>query len=154
MKKSKHTLENLLDLAMEMEQQAYDFYAWLEKHFQKNDGFVECLCGIKEDERLHLRVLKEIKASLSDVRLQSPVDPEAVEKVQGILKYVQDLDPSTLRDSESIITAIQTLEAVEFDMVMQFVDMNEIHYEFTREYLRNESVDHTNRIYRAQHCLD
>ncbi len=154
MNSTKNTLGTLIDLAIKMEQTAYEFYDNLEQHFLQNESFVGCLSGIKEDELLHLRVLTEIKASLNDVRLASLVKQESIDKVEHILDYMDTINVADLKTGDEVVEAIRTLENAEFDIVMEFVDADEINFEFTREYLKNESIDHTNRIYKAQQCLD
>ncbi|MDC0336210.1 hypothetical protein OAN24_04885 [Pseudodesulfovibrio sp.] len=153
-KAKKMTLGKLIALAMEMEMQAYEFYGALEKRFCGNEQFCTCLSGVKEDELLHLRVLKEIKASLSEVRLLSPVTEESIESMEQALEFIKHLDVGNLTSTEEVCDAIGRLEAVEFDVVMNFVNADEIDFEFTREYLKNESIDHASRIYLAQQCLE
>lgn len=154
MASDKYTLARLIDLASQMERKAYKFYDQLEKEHRSNKGFVDSLAGIKEDELLHLRVLTEIRSSLSDVRLASSVDEESVDKLEALLAFMDTVDVSSLKTADQIIDTIQRLEEVEFDIVMNFVKIDEINFAFTRDYLRNESIDHTNRIYRAQQHLD
>ena len=154
MTNSERTLGELIDLAMQMEEQAWKFYDALETTFKDNSEFNQCMAGIKDDETMHLRVLSEIRQSLSPVRLQSVVGQEVIDTVQQVLTYMEGIDFAALTDVEDVIEAIRTLEQVEFDVVLSFVDINEITFDFTREYLKNESLDHSNRIYLAQQCLD
>lgn len=154
MENSDLTLGRLIELAMEMEKQAFLFYEALEGNFRDKKDFVGCLSGIKEDELMHHRVLVDIKRSLSDTRLASPVTQVSIKRVVDVLQFLEDLNYPELDDEEKAVAAIQTLEAVEFDVVMDFVDADEIDFEFTREFLKNESLDHGNRIFKAQQCLD
>lgn len=153
MQKSDLTLGKLIDRAAEMERMAYDFYAALEEQFKSNGEFVACLNGIKEDELLHLRVLTEIKRSLSDVRLLSPVTEEAMKRLVNVLDFLEKTDVTALKTTDEICDAITKLEEVEFDVVMGFVGLEEINFEFTKEYLRNESLEHGNKVFQAQQCL-
>lgn len=148
------TLGRLIKLAMEMEQRAYAFYDTLEKQFAGVEGVKECMHGIKEDELLHLRVLREIESSLSEVRLLSPVTPSTVENMENTREFMDNLDIDSLDTPDKIYDAVQKLEAVEFDVVMSFVNADEINFEFTREYLKNETVDHAQRVSKALFCLD
>ena len=154
MTNQRETLGRLIKLAMEMEKRAYTFYDTLEKDFGAVEGVVECMRGIKEDEKLHLRVLEEIRDSLSEVRLQSPVTPSTIENMEKAREFMDNLDMSTLDTADKVYDAVQQLEAVEFDVVMSFVDADEINFEFTREYLKNETVDHAKRVSHALFCLD
>lgn len=154
MKNSDLTLGRLIELAMQMEKQAFVFYDTLEQNFSDNAEFVGCLTGIKEDELMHYRVLSEIRQSLSDVRLESEVSAESIKRLTDVLAFLDDLDMNALKDEDTAVEAIQTLEAVEFDVVMDFVDAEEIAFKFTREFLKNESLDHANRIFKAQQCID
>lgn len=147
------TLGQLIDLAMEVEQKAYDFYAGLEEKFKNNEQFVSCVCGIKEDELLHYRILTEIQEALPEHRLTMPIPKEKVVPVQRVIKFLDTVDLDGMSDVDEVIDAIRTLEEVEFDVVMVFVDTEEIDFELTREYLKNESLDHNSRIYLAQQCL-
>ena len=148
------TLGALIDLALEMEKKAYAFYDSLEKRFSDRAEFVVCVQEVKRDELLHQRVLKEIRDSLSEGRLSVPVDAEPAERLQAVLDFLKDVDVNAFKDAEDVSQAIQTLESVEFDVVLSFVNIDEIDYEFTREYLQNESVAHTDRVFRAQECFD
>lgn len=154
MTKRRPTLRYLINLAMEMEKRAYAFYGGLEKNLADNALFVSCMRDIKEDELMHLRVLQEIRDSLSEVRLESTVPNETIEKLERAHEYLDGLDMDTLTDADDIIDAIRTLEDTEFGVVMSFVDITEINFEFTRDYLQNETVDHASRIFKAQQYLD
>lgn len=147
------TLGNLIELAMQMEKNSYEFYEALATRFGSNKEFVDCLDEIKKDELLHYQILTEIKNSLSELRLQAPVTEESVNALKASLEFLAATDPADLKDEEMAVDAIRTLEDVEFDVVMAFVDTDEIDFEFTREYLKNESLGHANRIYKAQQCL-
>lgn len=147
------SLGQLITLAMEVETKAYDFYDRLEKKFSDNEQFVSCVSHIKQDELLHFRILTEIQQSLSEHRLATPVPEETVAHVRKVLTFLDELDLEAMADIDAIIDAIRTLEEVEFDVVMVFVDAEEIDFQFTREYLKNESLDHSNRTFLAQQCL-
>ena len=147
------TLGQLIDLAMEVEQKAYDFYAGLEKKFKDNKQFVSCVRGIKEDELLHYRILTEIQEALPKHRLSMSIPEEKIVPVQKVVNFLDTVDLEGMSDVDDVIEAIRILEEVEFDVVMTFVDTEEIDFELTREYLKNESLDHNNRIYLAQQCL-
>lgn len=154
MTKQRPTLGLLIKLSMSMEKRAYDFYATLERNQAHNEDFIGCLKGIKEDEVMHLRVLDEIHQSLSDVRLNSIVSDDSIDRLEKGHRFLDELDMDDLKDTDDIIDAIRTLEDVEFDIVMNFVDITEVNFKFTRDFLQNETLDHANRIFRAQQCLD
>lgn len=154
MTKTKPTLGKLIELAIEMERKAYDFYKYLEIRFSDRTEFVECLCGIKEDELLHLRVLKEIKASLSDVRLLAPIPETTMAHMERVRSFLDDLDMDSLNTADQIFDAIQELETVEFDIVLDFVEISEIDFQFTKDYLKSQSVDHMKKVYKAQQCFE
>lgn len=147
------TLGKLIDLAMEMERLSYGFYEDLAKKYENNSEFVRWISEIKADERLHLRVLTEIRQSLSDVRLGTSVSIDAMDRLQESVAYLKTLNVSNLKSTDEVCDAIQRLEAVEFDVVMGFVGIEEIDFEFTREFLANESVEHGKKIFQAQQCL-
>lgn len=153
MQKRVVTLERLIDLAAEMEKISYDFYDALERRFSNNPEFLLCIKGVKEDELLHLRVLNEIRDSLSPVRLQAEVTVETVEKIEKNREFMKSLDIASLESVDQICEIIRQLESVEFDVVMEFVSLDEIDFEFTKEYLRNESLEHGAKIFHAQECL-
>lgn len=153
MHNAKTTLGQLIDRAMEMERLAYDFYEALEKKYENNTDFVRCLSEIKEDERQHLRVLNEIRQSLSEVRLETKVTIDAMHRLTDVVAFLKHLDVAELETTDDVCDAIRKLEAVEFDVVMGFVGLEEIDFEFTREYLANETVEHGQKIFRAQQCL-
>lgn len=153
MQKRVVTLDRLIDLASEMERISYDFYEALEKRFSNNSEFLLCLKGIKEDELLHLRVLNEIRESLPPVRLQAEVTVEIIDTIEKNREFMTNLDIASLQTTDQICDVIRQLESVEFDVVMEFVSLDEVDFEFTREYLRNESLEHGAKIFHAQQCL-
>lgn len=148
------TLGRFIDLAIQMEKQAYDFYKGLEEMYKDNTDLAECFVGIKEDESKHVRILLKIKESLSDIRLLGSVPESAVQRIQNVLEYQEKTDFAALNDADAILDAMRGMEDLEFDVVMEFVDADEIDFELTSEYLKNETIDHANRIFRAQQCLD
>jgi len=150
---SQMTLGQLIEKAMKMETLAYEFYDRLETHFGKNEAFVQCLSGIKEDEVLHLRVLTEIRDSLSEIRLEAPVTSEAVHGIEKAIETMESLELSPSTDVDTVIDSMRIVEDVEFDVVMAFVDADEICFEFTRDYLKNESLDHARKVFLAQQSL-
>lgn len=152
--KNSHTLADLLDLALEMERRAYAFYQDLENRFADNQEFVSCLEGVKEDEKLHLRVLVEIRDSLPDYRLETPVSEESVGRIRKVLDFIDENSVEAMGSTEDIFDAIGVLEEVEFDVVMEFVGIDEIDFEFSREFLQHESLAHSTRIMRARQCLE
>ena len=149
-----NSLEHLIDLAMEMEKKAFAFYDGLSRRHQDRPEFIACLDDVKKDELLHQRVLKEIRASMSKARLAAPVDAEPIERLQSVIDFLDEVNVEDLRDADDVSQAINTLESVEFDVVLGFVDIEEIDYAFTRDFLQNESVAHTDRIFRAQECFE
>ncbi|MGE4195456.1 MAG: hypothetical protein AB7E51_18890 [Pseudodesulfovibrio sp.] len=75
-------------------------------------------------------------------------------KLEETLAYVRSKGDKAFESGDDICTAIERMEALEFDVVLSFVSVSEIQFEFTRNYLRNQSVEHTNKIYRLQRCFD
>lgn len=142
-------LGSLLTRCLRMEELAFDFYGYLIERFSDQAELVTQLKRIRADEADHVRAVKEVLASLTPVRLESHVDEEVYEDLSSTVDYMERVMSDGLDTVDDVYEAITVLEHIEFDVVMKYVDYQEIRFEFTRNYLRNQSVEHTNRIYRA-----
>ena len=149
-----HTLGRLLELLAQLEGTAYDFYATLRRRYRDNRELYGTLADIMADEVDHTRVVREITESLPGVRLQSPVPADLIWQIADTLDFVHGGGEALFESPEAVCQAIERVEALEFDVVLSFVSLSEINFEFTRNYLQNQSVDHTNKIYRLISCLD
>jgi len=149
-----YTLDLLLKLSLELENLAYDFYGELEARFTHKPELAKTLAAIKADEKMHIRVVEEIRKSLTPVRLKMMVPAEPIQQLETALEFIRSTNVNDLKSSDDICDAIERLEAVEFDVALAFVDISEINYDFTKQYLKNQTVEHTNKIYHAQQCFE
>lgn len=150
----RYTLGTLLGLLSQLEQTAYDFYRTLRDTNRFDRETSETLAEIMADEADHARAVREITASLPGYRLESPVPGDLIRQLEETLAHVRDKGHKVFESSDDICFAIERMEALEFDLVLSFVSISEIQFEFTRNYLQNQSVEHTNKIYRLQQCFD
>jgi rubrerythrin len=148
------TLGALLGLLAQLEQAAYDFYRQLRDNHRADRELSDILADIMADEVHHARAVQEITDSLPAYRLESPVPGNIIRQLEETLAYVRSKGDKAFESGDDICTAIERMEALEFDVVLSFVSVSEIQFEFTRNYLRNQSVEHTNKIYRLQRCFD
>ncbi|WP_316898758.1 hypothetical protein [Pseudodesulfovibrio indicus] len=149
-----NTLGTLLGLLAQLEQTAYDFYRRLRDSHRSDRELSDILADIMADEVHHARAVQEITDSLPAYRLESPVPADLIRQLEETLTYVHSRGDKAFESGDDICTAIERMEALEFDLVLSFVGVSEIQFEFTRNYLQNQSVEHTNKIYRLQQCFD
>ena len=149
-----HTLGHLLELLEELERLAFEFYRELRLRHLDNHELAVVLSDIMADELHHARVVREIADSLSQGRKQAPVPEETIRGVAETLAYIRTRNATLFDSTDDVCEAIEKIETFEFGVVLSFVDISEIKYEFTRVYLQDQSVDHTNKIYRLQQCFD
>lgn len=141
-----YTLAHLLELSYELEQVAYDFYGALQNRFRHQPELVATLDSIKEDERLHLRMVQEMSDALADSDLSTFVHTDTVHLLERTLEYIRRVDVDSLDATNDIRDAIQTLEAAEIDVVLAYVDESTIGNDFVLENLTDESGSHAKRV--------
>jgi rubrerythrin len=148
-----NTLGTLLDLVARLEDTAYDFYAKLRERCPDNPETVELLSDIMEDELLHARVIQDIARSLPDFRRATPVPSDVILQLEQTLGSVLGREDELFACTDATCSAIERIEAMEFDVVLSLVNVPEIEYDFTCRYVRNQAVDHTNKVYRLLRSL-
>lgn len=149
-----YTLENLLVVSLELEKRAYAFYDSLVERYADNEELVETLQVIRRDEKEHISIVEAITAALSPGLLSRQVPPEEYQTLARVVEYMRDLNLDSLETSDDVCEAIRTLERIEFDTALSFLDIEDIKLNYTSEYIRNQSVAHTNLIYKALQLFD
>jgi rubrerythrin len=148
-----HTLGRLLDLVAQLEDTAYDFYAKLRERCPDKPEAAELLSDIMDDELLHARVVRDITCSLPDFRRATPVPSDVILRLEQTLGAVLGLDDKLFACSDATCSAIERIESMEFDVVLSLINVPELEYDLTGKYVRNQAVDHTNRVYRLLRSL-
>jgi len=148
-----NTLGRLLVLLSRLETAAYDFYDEFREYHDGDPERGALVADILADEAAHARVVREITASLARVRLDAPVPAALLRDLEDILEMITERDEDLFASADNTCMVIERMESLEFDVVLSFVNVSEIRYEFTRDYLANQSVDHTNKVYQLLRSL-
>ncbi|OIQ50353.1 hypothetical protein BerOc1_02284 [Pseudodesulfovibrio hydrargyri] len=148
-----NTLGALLDLVARLEDAALGFYAELRERCPDSPEAAELLSAIMDDERLHARTVRDISASLPEFSRQTAVPSDIIERMEQTLEFVQSRDEELFASPDATCAAIERIESMEFDVVLSLVNVPEVEFDFTGQYVRNQAVDHTNKVYRLLRSL-
>jgi rubrerythrin len=148
-----NTLGTLLDLVAQLEDTAYGFYGELRERCPDNPEAAEILASIMEDELGHARMVRDIVGSLPEFSRRAPVPSDLVRRLEQTLEGVRDRDDELFASTDAICAAIERIEALEFDVVLSFVSIPEVEYDLAGGYVQDQSVDHTNKVYRLLRSL-
>jgi rubrerythrin len=148
-----NTLGALLGLVAQLEDTAYAFYGKLRKRHPDDPELSEVLSSIMEDELLHARVVRDIAGSLPEFSRRAPVPPDLVRRLERTLECLHGREDELFACTDATCAAIEKMEALEFDVVLSFVSIPEVEYDFAGGYVQNQSVDHTNKVYRLLRSL-
>ncbi|WP_338669213.1 hypothetical protein [Pseudodesulfovibrio methanolicus] len=148
-----NTLGTLLDLVAQLEDAAYGFYAKLRERCPDNPEVAELLVAIMEDELLHARVIQDITESLPAFQRRTSVPPDLIERLEQTLDSLRGRDEELFESTDATCSAIEKMESLEFDVVLSFINIPEFEYDSAAGYVRNQAVDHTNKVYRLLRSL-
>jgi rubrerythrin len=148
-----NTLGTLLDLVAQLEDTAFGFYRKLRNRCRDNPEVSEILSSIMEDERAHARMVRDIADSLPEYSRQAPVSSDLVQRLERTLERLRGRDEELFASTDATCAAIEGLEALEFDVVLSFVSIPEVEYDFADGYVQDQAVDHTNKVYRLLRAL-
>jgi rubrerythrin len=148
-----NNLGTLLDLVAQLEDAAYGFYAKLRERCPDNPEAAELLAAIMEDELLHARVIQDLTQALPSFHREASVPPDLIERLEQTLECLRARDEELFESTDATCSAIEKMESLEFDVVLSFVNVPEFEYDSAASYVRNQAVDHTNKVYRLLRSL-
>jgi len=142
-----HTLEELFECAIQIENQAGSIYRELEKRFSHHPESAALWKVLAADEDVHARVLSKALegAPQEQLAMQAPADIWA--NVSGILNLMsQDLLGSieTLHDAYELA---HQLEFSEVNTVFEFLAVDALPGDVEREFVRSHIFMHQRRLF-------
>jgi rubrerythrin len=140
------TIAALFELAITAEEAAQDFYLGLVEKFSHLPTIADFWQKMMEDEVLHVRALREIRASLTPDQFSAPVEPAIWWKAKEVSRFSVQKRLNSVKTLEDAYQSAHYLEYSEINTVFEFLLTEFTSSDKSREFIASQLRDHVEKL--------
>jgi len=140
------TIAALFELAITAEEAAQDFYLGLVEKFSHLTAVSDFWREMMEDEVLHVRALKEIRASLTPDQFSAPVDPAVWWKAKEVSRFSAQKRLNSVKTLKDACQSAHYLEYSEVNTVFEFLLTEFTSSDKSREFIVSQLRNHIEKL--------
>lgn len=144
--KNQSTIATLFELGLSLEQAAESFYRRLAQMFAHEADISLFWNHYANEEAGHIRFLRNLRAGLSEVELNRPVDDLLIKSAQQELERISSMPLDESRTLEDAYSLAMELENQETNAIFEFLAVNCSPKEETGQFLRQQLHQHINKL--------
>ncbi len=141
------TLNDLIDLLIRAETSAQTLYLRLMEAFAHEPDAAEVWWKLGADEAGHIRLIEQIRNSLSPEQLQSLADPLWLERARAAARFSPEQTLSRIRTLEDAYQEAHALESGELNAVFEFVMTEYFPKPLRAGFVHKLLREHVDRLY-------
>lgn len=141
-----HTLGQLFERAIQIENQAGSIYREMEKRFSHHPVSAALWKVMAADEDVHARILRQIYEGASPERLSQPSPPEAWVSISDIYKLVNQDSLDSVETLQDAYELAHQLEHSEVNAIFEFLSLEVVPNAIERDFVRSHIVRHQGRL--------
>lgn len=141
------TVSDLIDLLLQAETSAQTLYLRLMEAFAHEPEAAEVWWKMGADEAAHIRLLEQIRASLSSERLLEPADPIWLEQARAAARLSPERVLARVHTLEDAYQEAHALENGELNAVFEFVMTEYFPRPLRAGFVHNMLREHIERLY-------
>lgn len=141
------TVETLLRLLWQAETAAQAFYLQLMEAFAHEPYAAGVWWKMGADEAAHIRLLEQIRESLSPEQRQAPADPLWLEKARAAARFSPEQPLARIRTLEDAYQEAHAIENSEVNALFEFVMSEYFPRPLRADFVRSMLQEHVDRLY-------
>ena len=139
------TVEELFDIAIYLEEAGEGVYGYWQKLFANYPKVAAFWQEYHEEEILHAKLLRKIKASLTPEQLAKPADVEVYNSACNVQAYVKHVKKDVNTLDEALDLAAQ-YESSEINTILEFLVTHFSEEETTKEMVHVQMREHVEKL--------
>lgn len=140
------TMENLFNLAFEIEKKLVDFYCRLRNMFSHMPRVEDFWLGLRDDEIDHITKLQEIRGILKPKQLSAPADEYILKKAEHVLEILSSDRWKSIGDLNEAYELAHEWENFEANQVFLFLTVKCIPDKERRKLVEVVIEDHLEKL--------
>jgi rubrerythrin len=141
-----HTLEELFERAIQIENQAGSIYRELERRFSHHQESVALWKALAADEDKHAEVLAKALGDAPSEKLACPAPADVWAAVTRILKLLRQDPLRSIKNLKDAYELAHELEYSEVNAVFEFLSVDAVPGNVEREFVRTHIAMHQKRL--------
>ncbi|MBN2245670.1 MAG: hypothetical protein JW755_07475 [Candidatus Aminicenantes bacterium] len=140
------TLGDFFLAAMEVEKKASEIYQSLSEAFIQKQDISLFWSGLREDELMHLKMLKKSREALSEKDLELLVDKSMISKIQEVDEFLKENPTEHVQDLNDAFELAHELEFSEVNVIFKFLTIDLVPWIYQEKLIENMIEVHQQKL--------